>query len=220
MINFQEILDELRRSYDMRIIGIEGSSFAGKTTLAHNLGQQLNAPVIEEYVSYAQPEGFPNFAVSSNDLERQIQYYASLEAKRAIDLNGIGSSVEFVIVDRTAASLIAFQKTMSKDSSGYDFFWDADTMRKTLFEQSQKGLVIAPDVVVLLSAGSRAEHNRRVLSRGSISTITSLNDWNFSEKIRLETRRSLHALGSMAILERISSDDPDAIIDNINGLGS
>lgn len=202
----------------MKIIGIEGSSFAGKTTLANNLGHHLDAPIIDEYICYAQPEGFPSFATTKDDLEEQIRYYASLEAKRARDLHEINDSTDIVIVDRTAASLIAFQKTMSNDASGNGFFWNTDSIQDTLLEQKRAGLVINPDIVLLLTAGSQEEHDRRVLERGEIATTTSLNNWNFSEKIRLETKKSLRALGATAIFDCVTMGDSDDIISNAKDL--
>lgn len=202
----------------MKIIGIEGSSFAGKTTLANGLGDHLQAPLIEEYIAYAEPEGFPEFATSRADLEEQIRYYASLEARRARDLRSIADSSDVVVVDRTAASLIAFQRAMSEDVAGKAFFWDADAMQKAILEQKQSGSIIHPDVVLVLTAGSEDEHNRRVLERGAIATITRLNDWDFSERVRLKTKESLCALGATAIFDCLATGESDTIIGEIRGL--
>jgi len=167
----------------MRIIGIEGSSSAGKTTLANTLGSYFDAPIIEEYATYAQPEGFPSFATNENELDEQIQYYVALEAKRARDLRETSKVSDTVIVDRTASSLVAFQKAMSEDVSGAGFVWSADAMRYAVLEQKEAGLVINPDIVLVLSAGSQTEHERRVLERGPIATIPSLNNWAFWRRL-------------------------------------
>jgi thymidylate kinase len=202
----------------MRIIGVEGSSFAGKTTLVSDLSRHLDAPTIEEYASYAQPEGFPSYAATKSELEDQIQYYVSLEAKRARDLLDVDDSAATVIVDRTAASLIAFQKVMSEDISGRGFSWDADSMQKAILRQREAGLVIYPDVTLVLTAGTQEEHERRVLERGLIATIASLNNWDFSEKIKLRTTESLRQLGSLAVIEYLSVASTDSIINDINDL--
>jgi thymidylate kinase len=180
----------------MGILAVEGSSFSGKTTMVNLLGEHFSGRIIGEYYDYAiktSKDGFPPFAKTRDQLDQQIDYFLNLEAERTAEVEE-SSQVKPIIVDRTAASLVAFQRSMQELPEYRENSWDADAMQRRIKTATYLGRVIMPDIVIVLSAGSRQEHERRVGSRGVIESIPTLNQWDFSESIRLNTLDALNAI--------------------------
>lgn len=203
----------------MDVIALEGSSFAGKSTISRQLGNDLNAPIIGEYIDYAK-NGFPPFANSRAELDDQIDYYLDLEAQRKRTLASASDST--VIVDRTAASLVAFQKAMLSHETGTRYHWDPEQLQARIKAGVACGAVIVPRLVFVVSAGSKETHDQRVAKRGMVN-LSALNEWTFSESIRSHTLDALDTLfPSAEIVECINDGNPDLagqIVDKINSNG-
>lgn len=206
----------------MSIIALEGSSFSGKTTLSNQLSERLDAPVIGEYIDYAlraRLDGFPPFACNRTELDEQVEFYLELEASRAQDVASSGSSI--VIVDRTVASLAAFHRIHQRRAERLDTYWDTDLMERRIRLSQELGRIVVPDVIFVLSAGSKEEHDARVKCRGAIAEghLSLLNDWNFSEELRQDTCDALHSIfPTQPVIECVTSTGSqtvEGIITNI-----
>lgn len=134
------------------IVAFEGSSFSGKSTMCKQTSSLLDVPVIDEFYEYAaraESGGFPPFARNASELDDRIDYFLAIEKERKADVDALPTP--FALVDRTAATLVAFQRAMSKSPEGLGFHWDAERMTQAIQSAGRAGQIIVPRRVVVLS---------------------------------------------------------------------
>lgn len=149
------------------IVGFEGPSLAGKTTIVEELYNQLRNekyPIfcINEYVKYAKGhENFPPLFPDNDDVARQsAEYFINLECKRYQELQQWLDSqnndlVPIVLVDRLLVTCLA-KKRDANDLVGY----------KIILNAIKKNRMIIPDITIFLMLNvSRGEYERRLKER-------------------------------------------------------
>lgn len=150
-------------------IGIEGPSFAGKTTLCEELAQQFpwRYSVISEYVSYAGGETrFPVFPPKTREEAfAAFQFFILIEEQRQKD--AASKSTDRVIFDRSIFTLAAFEYAVSP-RTGINILSEIEALVENRREWW-------PHVIVILEL-SPAEITRRAIGMGSTQSPLFLEE--------------------------------------------
>jgi len=141
-------------------IGIEGPSFAGKTTLCEELARQFprHYGVVPEYVTYAGGETkFPAFPPTTNEAAlAAFHFFMQIEERRQSD--AASKPTDHVIFDRSLFTLAAYEYAVSP-KTGVDVLSEVEKA----IEQRRSWW---PNIIVVLEL-SPAEITRRVVSTKS-----------------------------------------------------
>ncbi|MGH8883584.1 MAG: deoxynucleoside kinase [Egibacteraceae bacterium] len=112
-------------------VAVEGTCFAGKTTLATALARRLRVVMIPEYAELAPLPPFP--PRDHDDVRAALAYLRNLEIRRSAQVRRARTPV--VILDRSPLSCIAFQYGMRRlgvpcdHRLAVEVFTDASTQR-------------------------------------------------------------------------------------------
>ncbi len=132
----------------MKIIAVEGSVFAGKSTLINQLATRLDAIVIQEYGVYLKgSHAFPAFPPKTrSDAIAADHFFMQVEKLRLDDLRrSMASQVkQFVLIDRTYLTCLAFDYAAKMITK-----FDVDAEVSGLWAKSEK---IEPDAWIYLKA--------------------------------------------------------------------
>lgn len=171
---------------ECKLVGVEGNSFSGKTTLINKLSEDYLVPYIEEYDLYAGGgENFPVFPPQSyNDACKAIDFFLEIEKKRVETLYSLMSlDPDLIMVDRSFFSCIFFQWYVKK------FCADIPNSYEYSIELAllglEKGEIIFPNVLALIEPESEASFLKRIEKRGLVhidflnyySTVTYTKNW-------------------------------------------
>lgn len=128
------------------IIGIEGVSCTGKTTLATRLAEHLNAAVIGCYYHCApSPASLPTPDMTSSDQQlRAVAMLTRIEARRHQLAQAALTAGNTVILDRTIDTILAHAHAVGR-LHGYDC--DAEARQIVL-----DAPILIPDLTILLTA--------------------------------------------------------------------
>ena len=170
----------------MTYIGIEGSSYVGKTTTVNRLREKGYATIPE----YDQFGPFPEFDNSFNGLCRVIENLIDRERHRT-ELLGSSAIRGDVFSDRTPISFLSFEdmkaiaaKTLKQRSIHIDV---SDYAKGRLTSEVQKGNIILPQGIVVLQVSTKANFEERVRLRG-VTSVHELAIFELQEYIANRTK--------------------------------
>ena len=124
------------------VIAIEGSCFAGKTSLALALGHRLGVTTIPEYADLGPLPPFP--ARDLGDVRAALEYLLGVERRRTAAIRSSHSGV--VVCDRSPLSCIAFQHAIGR----LDVPADARLALELFATAADRGEIIEPDAYTYL----------------------------------------------------------------------
>ncbi|HET8641513.1 MAG TPA: AAA family ATPase [Pseudonocardiaceae bacterium] len=185
------------------IIGLEGVSCVGKTTLARDLARRLGAHVVPCYY-HAAPDPSRLPAPNSATAEQQLAALTVLlrvEALRRAAALMAASHGQIVVLDRTVDTLLAHAHAVGR-LNGYD----CDAAARALVQAHP---IVVPHLTLLLHA-SDVERARRAVQRVNMprlfydSTFTGYFTEHFDrplvpEHVRIATDGSLDTVTNQAI---------------------
>lgn len=166
-------------------VGIEGSSYVGKTTTVEHLSK-IGYGTIPEYDTYGP---FPRSTETIESLKNTIDELIEREKRRTALVDFSSSSLIFA--DRTPFSLITFEDmkiASSPNSLIADVHKGAKDYAITKINQlSEQGDIVLPDQVAILRMNDKPEFEKRVNKRG-VTAIGELavfaTQIYISEKVR------------------------------------
>ena len=145
-----------------KLIGIEGSSYAGKTTVANELAN-MGYGVIPEYDAFGP---FPKSDGSVRGLKEVVDELLDREVQRS---KLITSKVTY-FEDRTPISLVTFEemKAFHADSVDRERVHKeiGDYVLSRIVQLSEGGKITLPNGVAVLRVTDRRDFERRVKKRG------------------------------------------------------
>ncbi|MEK7175291.1 MAG: hypothetical protein AAB693_00595 [Patescibacteria group bacterium] len=134
-----------------KIIALEGTIKAGKTTLAGGIEKTLNAGVVWEYGKYLNGRQFPIFPPRDLEVAKKVtEFFASIEQERLEDLEKIIKDI--VVVDRIHHSCLAVNYTADKLYKT-NYFGEMEEIWKRTAK-------ITPDVAIYLYVGQQELERR------------------------------------------------------------
>lgn len=204
----------------MTYIGIEGSSYVGKTTTINEL-RDRGYPIIPEYDQFGP---FPESDNSFDGLRGVIEHLINLERRRTTLLGSLAISGE-VFSDRTPISFLTFEEMRSftvsatKQKEIHDRVGDYTKTR--LISEISKGNIILPDGIAVMELSIKENFEYRVKERG----ITGVHELaQFDTQKYIANRAMLHATNlvgsSRTILIQVGNVDTEDIADSMVELAS
>ncbi len=152
---------------EIHIATIDGTSFAGKTTLLEGISHaNSNIQRIEEYDAYAGGFiNFPDFPPTDEQAARDgIDCIVRLDQMRTPDIRRKSADGAIVVTDRSVLSCILFQDTvrrlMPHIPNAYQYCLEA------FLRAHDAGEVIFPNSLIYLEAVNVETFNKRVGRRG------------------------------------------------------
>jgi deoxyadenosine/deoxycytidine kinase len=170
---------------EIKLSTIEGSCFAGKTTLLEELKSKYGVKIVEEYDTYANGGlDFPTYPQTTiEDIKVAIDFFIGIDRQRSE--KAIELSMKYdkpILMDRSPLSCIIFQKLAyeydSKNSVDA-FAYTVDRFR----EEVEAERITFPSVLVYLEPDSLATFYQRIASRG-VLPIPFLNTKETLESTR------------------------------------
>lgn len=157
----------------MSITGLEGSSFAGKSTLAETLARIHDYRVIYEPSYYV--DHFPSPPDDAADAKRNFRFFADVEQERSADARQVEIKYGKVIMDRTLWTYIHYEYCVMKRTPDRPnaFEYGIDYLQRL----AERGNVIVPPILIALTPGSEEIFKHRVAERGQVG-ISFLNEWD------------------------------------------
>ena len=171
----------------MKYCAIEGSSFAGKTTICDMLAK-LGIATIGEYDTYMKLNVDP---INLDDHKAFIDTFIQAERQRSMDV--AKQSSEIVVSDRSIISLLTFDDMATKYNIGNPAVRPAarEYLNERLEREVYLGNIITNNCVVVVRLDDESVFNQRVQSRG-VTPVTQLADFPTSQYI---ADRSAHYAG-------------------------
>lgn len=158
----------------MKYIGIEGSSYAGKTTTGEDLETRGHL-LIPEY------DSFGPFPTSDGSLEGLMSVVDDLflrERARTMML-AKAATTGYVFSDRTPISFVTFEDmkiASAQDASELDVRQRVREYTLTKLEEDIKlGNIVLPDAVAILRLSTHTEFTARVQQRGTTAVVELAN---------------------------------------------
>lgn len=192
----------------MKYVGIEGSSYVGKTTATEELNS-LGYPVIPEY-DYFGP--FPTSDGSAEGLMSIVDRFMERERLRT-SMVGNHKLSEYVFSDRTPISLVTFEEMKILTAQSYKDRELHERVRDYAIDeinrQVKTGSVLLPDKIVILALNSEAAFNDRVLKRG-VTEVEELALFNVQEHIAVKTSNYAKLMIGELQVSRIDTDSLNA----------
>lgn len=155
------------------IIGIEGSSFTGKTTLCRRIQEVCKCPLVPEYDYFADkifPPFPPNNAQAAID---NIDFFVKMEQQRKSYLDSIQRQFSKVVVDRTFLSICGFQYLVQRFGSGAPSV--LGYAREKMQEMDSEDRIIKPHKLFILTI-DRELFDIRLRMRGRVA-VDILNNF-------------------------------------------
>ncbi len=155
------------------IIGFDGLTRAGKTTLIKKLASIFNASVIEEQREYLEPGSkFPKFPPESYEKAMEASvFFMNIEKKRISDLEGYESSnTKLIFIDRTYLSCLAFDYAANYVTS----FGTFQEVQKLWLGMEK----IVPDVTFFMDVSQDNLRNRMLLNGDNLPSHFLDKDFN------------------------------------------
>ena len=170
-----------------RIFGLEGNSFAGKTSTSEYLKKHFNVPIVREYGPYAYEVGteFPQFPPESYEqAKKSIDFFVELEKRRSDDAVDLAEHRGVpVVMDRGPFSCIVFEWTVSQNLGSIPsaYLYSIEKFQRAY----EDGQIILPDGLVVLEPQTDEEFLRRVEERGRVKaeflnelrTLHTMQEW-------------------------------------------
>jgi thymidylate kinase len=94
------------------VLAVEGSCFAGKTSLALALSRHMEVTVVPEYADLAPLPPFP--ARNSGDVHAALDYLLGVERRRTAAIRASRGHNGVVVTDRSPLSSVAFQHAVGR----------------------------------------------------------------------------------------------------------
>ncbi len=163
----------------MKKITLEGTSFAGKTTLAKEI--EAHNPerykMVKEYSEYAGGSAnFPSFPPKNKEEAlRNLEFFLNLERKRHVDMESYKDKSYVMVMDRSVVSLLGFEFAQ-KYLGGLDIFCEA----KEIIRQEPN---LAPDLVVYLQTDDENIKSRLKESQRKVGDL--FVDPEFNRQLRI-----------------------------------
>lgn len=199
----------------MTYIGIEGSSYVGKTTTINELRDRGYSTIPE----YDQFGPFPESDNSFDGLRGVIEHLINLERRRTTLLGSLAISGE-VFSDRTPISFLTFEemKSFTASTTNQREINDkvGDYIKTRLMSEISKGNIVLPDGIVVMELSVKEKFEDRVKERG----ITGVHELaQFGAQKYIANRAMLHATdlvgSSRAILVQVDNVDTEHIADSM-----
>ena len=186
---------------EKRIFGLEGNSFAGKTTTSEYLREHFNVPIVREYGPYAYEIGaeFPKFPPESyEEAKKSIDFFVELEKRRSGDAVDLAEHRGVpVVMDRGPFSCIVFERTVRRDLEGVPsaYLYSIEKFQRAY----EDGQIILPDGLVVLEPQTDEEFLRRVQERGRVKvgflnelrTLHTMQEWYTTNISKVYPKSSL-----------------------------
>lgn len=195
------------------ILGIEGVSCVGKTTLAAQLAPHLNRPAVIPCYFHASPDPARLPAPEPFTAEHQldnITQFLDVEELRLAQVEQALAEGRDIILDRTVDTLLAHAHAV-----GRMYSFDCDTQARDLVTSRPFAM---PDLTIILTADHDVLAKRASLRTGM---PTIFYDRQFSGHFNAYLTRSLAPAFSVLDSTHGSSDDLVArAIDHVHHLGT
>lgn len=157
----------------MKYVAIEGSSYAGKTTVVSEFARK-GYPVIPEYDTFG---SFPPQGETLQECKNAALNFIHRERQRTALLGKITSN-QFVFSDRSVFSLVAYEDMMIRqvetDAKREQHRAVQLFMIDSLDTEIQKGNIVLPDISLTLRLDSQEAFDARVKQRG-VTAIRALS---------------------------------------------
>lgn len=164
-------------------VAVDGTCFAGKTTLATALARRLRAAMIPEYAELAPLPPFP--PRDHDDVRAALAYLRDLEIRRSAQTRRARTPV--VILDRSPLSCIAFQYGMRRLGVPCDHRLAVEAFTTA----AMQGLITPPEQYVYLHVEQAVARDRQRI-RGPV--MACLMDPAAVEDMNRAYRHFLHRL--------------------------
>jgi hypothetical protein len=159
------------------IIGLEGHSYTGKSSLLGMIGKIKRFTVIPETDVYAGGiENYPPFPALTEQMAiDNIDFFVALEDQRK---NQADNSSGTMVVDRIFISTPLFQKFIKQlERKGW---YDSLEYAKTLYHQRiDEGRLIIPDAMCLVTCASDADYESRLGREISVTDMRTIKAYRF-----------------------------------------
>jgi len=195
------------------IIGFEGHSYTGKTTLVEAIASTRGVTVIPEADVYAGGiDNYPPFPHESVDMAiENVNYFVKLEESRRQDADAATGTV---VVDRTFISVALFQKFIRElNRPG----WESalDYAREVYHDRINQAKVILPDAMVVVLCANEQEYASRLSREISIDELRSVEAYRFFTKEYSRLLRGYDDLGRLAVIVSANGDNPKETGDHV-----
>lgn len=191
------------------IIGFEGHSFTGKTTIVQTLGEQPGVSAISETDKYAGgTNNYPPFpAVNDQMAITNVNFFAGLEQQRKLDAD---LAEGIVVVDRTFLSVALFQKFI-RDLRKPGWADSVDYAKDLYHGLIDEDKVIIPDAMCVVTCDSDEEYQSRTNREVSVEELREVAAYRFFTEEYTRLLEDYRALGRLSIVVNKNGDSPEAL---------
>jgi deoxyadenosine/deoxycytidine kinase len=186
------------------IIGIEGHSYTGKTTIVDAMKGVAGVTVIPETDVYAGGiDNYPPFPPTTDQMAiTNVEFFAELERRRRTDVDRATGAQ---ILDRTFVSVPLFQKFIRQLENGWA---DSFSYAKDAYHaQIDRDEVALPDAMVVLSCANTAEYLSRTSRDISVDELRTVEAYQFFTESYRHAFEPYHRLGRLAEVVNRNGDD-------------
>lgn len=170
----------------MKLIALEGPSFAGKSTLGAQLAAHFSTEIIGEHHDYVS-NGFPTGPKTNEEAHVNADFFLGLEKRRSADIMKALGRHSLLFSDRSVVSLVAFQLALaSSPDKDHRAIAVPDYAIECAQQEIEAGNIKVPDGILLIRTADEETHNFRVGERGRTNTDI-FNQYSFSQAISKAT---------------------------------
>ncbi len=199
----------------MTYIGIEGSSYVGKTTTIERLGSR-GYSVVPEYDQFGP---FPESDNSFEGLSSVVEHLVGLERRRTSLLESFAVHKN-IFSDRTPISFLTFEDMKSLTARTSDqreiHARTSDYAKARLISEISKGNIILPEGIAVMELSEKRSFESRVRRRG-ITSVSELARFGIQKYIANRTvEYAAELIGSSSTtLVKADGIDADELADNM-----
>ena len=191
------------------IIGFEGHSYTGKTTIVNALGALEGfTPIAETDVYAGGIDHYPEFPpIDENMARKNVDFFARLEEERLQDTKGVN---ETILLDRTFLSVLLFQKFI-RDHGDSHWRNALDYAKVEYHRRIEQDQVVLPEALCLINCASEAEFASRCAREVSVELLRTVEAYRFFCGEYNRILEPYRELGKLATISNHNGSEPEAM---------
>ena len=166
-----------------RIIVIDGTSNAGKTTLCNNLQNSVKDTVIvpgaSEFVKKYNKRytNIPPIPTNIEEEKNNQVFFFALELERLIEANKLSKTYENVFMDRSILEIVSVAYSFEEINHWRGIYQNAKKLYETFYSEACEKEIVLPDTYIWLQANPGEVVRRNAIREKETGRKLSEKEW-------------------------------------------